>query len=68
LAPVTDAIAINAVGVALTVVGIALTLAAQLSLGNSWRIGVDGAFAVVLSPRTSPCGTCVTEPRSGAGL
>lgn len=47
-------------GVVATVVGILLTLAAQVSMGNSWRIGVDktertdlvteGAFTVARNP------------------
>lgn len=36
-----DATWLHAVGIAVTVAGIALTLAAQYSMGESWRIGVD---------------------------
>jgi protein-S-isoprenylcysteine O-methyltransferase Ste14 len=51
---------IQAVGVALTLAGIGLTFAAQVSMGASWRVGVDeaeatdlvtdGAFAIVRNP------------------
>lgn len=55
-----DGVAVRATGVVLAVAGIVLTLVAQLSLGASWRIGVDsdertdlvttGAFARVRNP------------------
>jgi protein-S-isoprenylcysteine O-methyltransferase Ste14 len=58
--PIVDSTAVEIVGVVVTVVGILLTLAAQLSMGDSWRIGVDesertelvtdGAFAIVRNP------------------
>lgn len=51
---------VHGLGVVLAVLGIVLTFAAQLSLGQSWRIGVDeaertalvtsGAFRVVRNP------------------
>ena len=51
---------IQATGVVLTLVGILATFAAQVSMGTSWRIGVDsgestalvtaGAFALVRNP------------------
>lgn len=57
---VLDEPAVRALGVAVAVLGIVLTLAAQLSLGASWRIGIDeaertdlvtiGAFRVVRNP------------------
>ena len=60
LDPLVDSTAVTAAGVVLAVVGILLTLAAQLSMGDSWRIGVDesertdlvtdGAFSVVRNP------------------
>ena len=60
LRPVLYEAAVNWAGVALTTVGVLLTLAAQLSMGDSWRIGVDeqertelvthGAFAIVRNP------------------
>lgn len=55
-----DAPWIRAVGITLTLAGIAATFAAQVSMGNSWRIGVDaeertglvtgGAFSLVRNP------------------
>jgi protein-S-isoprenylcysteine O-methyltransferase Ste14 len=58
LAPID--LPLQPVGVALAAVGIILTLLAQLSMGDSWRIGVDesertalvteGAFAVARNP------------------
>ena len=60
LDPVVDAPVLSVVGTVVTVVGIALTLAAQLSMGDSWRIGVDdsertalvteGAFRIARNP------------------
>ncbi|MFI7523387.1 methyltransferase family protein [Micromonospora globbae] len=51
---------IRVVGLALAVVGVAATLAAQLNMGTSWRVGVDqsertplvttGAFALARNP------------------
>lgn len=51
---------VRGVGVAIAVLGIALAFGAQLSLGDSWRIGIDeaertplitaGAFRVVRNP------------------
>lgn len=55
-----DTTAVHVVGILLFVVGLAATLAAQVSMGESWRIGVDesattemvtgGAFAIVRNP------------------
>ncbi len=55
-----DTTAVHVVGIVLFVVGLAGTLAAQVSMGESWRIGVDesaetemvtgGAFAIVRNP------------------
>lgn len=55
-----DALWANIVGIALTLVGILATFAAQISMGTSWRVGVDesestelvtdGAFALVRNP------------------
>lgn len=55
-----DATWLHVAGIALAVTGIMLTVAAQYSMGNSWRIGVDpnertglvtdGAFRVVRNP------------------
>lgn len=55
-----DKTAVHVAGIALFAVGLAGTLAAQLSMGNSWRVGVDkdertdliteGPFAVVRNP------------------
>jgi protein-S-isoprenylcysteine O-methyltransferase Ste14 len=62
LAPlaVADHPVVRGVGIAVAVLGIALALAAQLSLGASWRIGIDeaehttlvttGAFRVCRNP------------------
>jgi protein-S-isoprenylcysteine O-methyltransferase Ste14 len=60
LDPVLDAPALSWIGVVLAIVGVLLTLAAQLSMGDSWRIGVDedertvlvtdGAFEIVRNP------------------
>jgi protein-S-isoprenylcysteine O-methyltransferase Ste14 len=60
LEPLVDATGVEVTGVVLAVVGILLTLAAQLSMGDSWRIGVDeseqtdlvteGAFSIVRNP------------------
>lgn len=55
-----DETPVHAIGVALFVVGLAATLAAQMSMGASWRIGVDesertelvttGAFELARNP------------------
>lgn len=55
-----DAPVAQVVGLALSILGIAATLAAQLAMGESWRIGVDpdertdlvvdGPFAIVRNP------------------
>lgn len=55
-----DTTAVHVAGTVLFVVGLAGTLAAQVSMGESWRIGVDestatemvtdGAFAIVRNP------------------
>jgi protein-S-isoprenylcysteine O-methyltransferase Ste14 len=55
-----DRPAVRLAGIVVAMVGIVLTLLAQLSMGDSWRIGVDdgertalvdrGAFAVVRNP------------------
>jgi protein-S-isoprenylcysteine O-methyltransferase Ste14 len=55
-----DTTAVHVAGVVLFVMGLAGTLAAQVSMGESWRIGVDentttemvtdGAFAIVRNP------------------
>ncbi len=55
-----DVTAVHAVGIALFAVGLAGTLAAQVAMGESWRIGVDeavttelvtdGPFALVRNP------------------
>jgi len=55
-----DTTAVHVVGIVLFAVGLAGTLAAQISMGESWRIGVDedvttemvvdGAFAIVRNP------------------
>jgi protein-S-isoprenylcysteine O-methyltransferase Ste14 len=55
-----DTTAVHVAGVVLFAVGLAGTLAAQVSMGESWRIGVDesaatemvtgGAFAIVRNP------------------
>jgi protein-S-isoprenylcysteine O-methyltransferase Ste14 len=55
-----DTTAVHAAGFVLFAVGLAGTLAAQVSMGESWRIGVDedatteivtdGAFAIVRNP------------------
>jgi protein-S-isoprenylcysteine O-methyltransferase Ste14 len=55
-----DTTAVHVVGIVLFVAGLAGTLAAQISMGDSWRIGVDenattamvtdGAFAIVRNP------------------
>jgi len=60
LAPLTDAEWLPWVGLTVAAIGVALTLAAQISMGDSWRIGVDetertemvtdGAFAIVRNP------------------
>jgi protein-S-isoprenylcysteine O-methyltransferase Ste14 len=60
LDPLVESTPLTVSGVALAVVGILLTLAAQLSMGDSWRIGVDesertdlvtdGAFSIVRNP------------------
>jgi len=60
LDPLTDADWLPGVGLVIAVVGVGLTLAAQISMGDSWRIGVDetertemvtdGAFAIVRNP------------------
>ncbi len=47
-APLVASDVVNGVGVAVAVVGVALTLAAQLSMGESWRIGVDETERTVL--------------------
>lgn len=55
-----DGVVGHGVGIALTAIGIVLTLAAQVAMGASWRIGVDeeertqlvmtGPFAIVRNP------------------
>jgi protein-S-isoprenylcysteine O-methyltransferase Ste14 len=60
LEPLTDAAWLAWLGLAVAVFGVGLTLAAQISMGDSWRIGVDetertdmvtdGAFAIVRNP------------------
>ena len=55
-----DATWLHIAGIALTVIGIMLTVAAQYSMGGSWRIGVDpqertelvtdGTFRLVRNP------------------
>lgn len=55
-----DSVAIAALGLVLALVGVGLTLWAQVSMGDSWRIGVDqsattdlvttGVFALVRNP------------------
>jgi protein-S-isoprenylcysteine O-methyltransferase Ste14 len=55
-----DASWIHVIGIVLTLAGIIATFAAQVSMGNSWRVGVDanestdlvtdGAFALVRNP------------------
>lgn len=60
LDPLTEADWLPVVGLAVAVIGVGLTLAAQISMGDSWRIGVDaqertemvtdGAFAIVRNP------------------
>ena len=55
-----DKTAVHVIGIALFVIGLAGTLAAQVSMGKSWRIGVDkaertdlvtnGPFAIVRNP------------------
>ena len=57
---VLDSPPVQTVGVVLTIAGIVLTFAAQVSMGASWRVGVDstettdlvtdGAFALVRNP------------------
>ncbi|HEY1284945.1 MAG TPA: isoprenylcysteine carboxylmethyltransferase family protein [Solirubrobacterales bacterium] len=58
--PALDGIVGHAIGIVLAVTGIALTFAAQLAMGDSWRIGVDegertdlvtdGPFEIVRNP------------------
>lgn len=58
--PVIDSTALGWLGVVVASTGIALTLAAQMSMGDSWRIGVDanertalvtgGTFALARNP------------------
>jgi protein-S-isoprenylcysteine O-methyltransferase Ste14 len=43
-----DSTAVHVAGVVATVVGIVLTLIAQLSMGDSWRVGVDHNERTVL--------------------
>jgi protein-S-isoprenylcysteine O-methyltransferase Ste14 len=60
LDPLLDSSAVAWAGVSLASVGVLLTLAAQLSMGDSWRIGVDetertelvtvGAFKIARNP------------------
>lgn len=60
LEPLFDADWLPSVGLGIAVIGVGLTLAAQISMGDSWRIGVDaqertemvthGAFAIVRNP------------------
>ena len=60
LAPLTDAGWLPGAGLVVAVLGVGLTLASQISMGDSWRIGVDerertemvtdGAFAIVRNP------------------
>ena len=55
-----DSVVIAAVGMTVAMVGVGLTLWAQVSMGDSWRIGVDqsastdlvttGVFAIVRNP------------------
>jgi len=40
--PALDGAVVNWIGVVLVVTGIGLTFAAQLAMGDSWRIGVNG--------------------------
>ncbi len=58
--PTLDVAGVNAVGFVLATCGVALTFAAQLAMGNAWRIGVDpeertelvtdGPFRLVRNP------------------
>jgi protein-S-isoprenylcysteine O-methyltransferase Ste14 len=58
--PALDGPILNALGLAVAVAGIALTFAAQLAMGDAWRIGVDpgertelvtdGPFELVRNP------------------
>jgi protein-S-isoprenylcysteine O-methyltransferase Ste14 len=60
-----DVTAVHAAGIALFAVGLAGTLAAQVAMGESWRIGVDeaattelvtgGPFAIVRNPIFAGC-------------
>lgn len=60
LDPLTEADWLRWAGLGVAVFGVVLTLAAQISMGDSWRIGVDetertemvtdGAFAIVRNP------------------
>lgn len=60
LAPLIDTAWLPGLGLVVAVLGVGLTLAAQISMGDSWRIGVDedertdmvtdGAFAIVRNP------------------
>jgi len=60
LGPLTDADWLPWVGLVVAALGVGLTLAAQISMGDSWRIGVDeqertemvtdGAFVIVRNP------------------
>jgi protein-S-isoprenylcysteine O-methyltransferase Ste14 len=55
-----DAPAVNAIGVAVAVLGIGATFAAQMAMGDSWRMGVDkrertelvttGVFGLIRNP------------------
>ncbi|WP_407563155.1 methyltransferase family protein [Streptomyces sp. 184] len=63
LGPVVDSTPVALVGVVLAGVGIVATFAAQLAMGNSWRVGVDpdertalitsGPFRFVRNPVTT---------------
>lgn len=58
--PALDGVVGHAIGITLAVVGICLTFAAQLAMGDSWRVGVDpeertalvtnGPFRLVRNP------------------
>jgi protein-S-isoprenylcysteine O-methyltransferase Ste14 len=58
--PLLESTALEVLGLVVAVAGVLLTLAAQLSMGDSWRIGVDesertelvtdGAFSIVRNP------------------
>ena len=64
LPPLVESSAVTAAGLLAALVGIGATLAAQLSMGDSWRIGVDehertelvtrGAFTLARNPISPP--------------